>query len=284
MTGAASPAATPDWEKITGDIWADHWRETDAALEGVEAALVAAVKAVAPEGPFRAFDIGCGAGTTALAVADKVPGASIAACDISPALAAIARQRAEGRNNIRIIVGDAVEAAAAEAPVDLFFSRHGVMFFADPPAAFRAFRSAAAPGAPLVFSCFRDWESNPWASELARAAAGGAIPAPGREPSGFAFADPAYVRGILSSSGWAPAEPQAVNFTYVAGGGDEAVERALSFMSQLGPAARVLQSLSEREADRALARMRQVIEQHFDGAAVAFPAAAWIWQARARTT
>ncbi|MFW1499249.1 SAM-dependent methyltransferase, partial [Vibrio parahaemolyticus] len=53
------------------------------------------------------------------------------------------------------------------APVDLYVSRHGVMFFADLPQAFAHLARLAAPGARFVFSCFRAAAQNVWASGLA---------------------------------------------------------------------------------------------------------------------
>lgn len=131
----------------------------------------------------------------------------------------------------------------------------------------------------MVFSCFRDWASNAWASELANAAAGEGVSPPGHEPSGFAFADPDYVLAILEAAGWNRAEPHAVDFTYLAGVGPGAVENALAYLAEIGPASRIVQSLPDHERTDALERMRRVIERQFDGDKVAFPAAAWIWRA-----
>ena len=274
-------AAVPEWATTSGDIWARRWRDTDAALEGLSPHLLAAIAAAAPSGPFKAFEIGCGPGSTTMDVADACPEAEIIACDISPALAAVAEQRTSDRRNVHVALGDAEDVASSQGPFDLFFSRHGVMFFPDPVRAFRTFRNVANPAGSLVFSCFQSWDSNPWASQLACAAAGRVLPPPGREPSGFAFAEPDYVLEILSSSGWLHAEPRAVAFRYVAGEGEDAVEKASSVLSDIGPASRITQSLPEEERSAARDRMRGVIEQHFDGAAVTFPAAAWIWRAKA---
>jgi len=185
---------------------------------------------------------------------------------------------------IRVLEGDAEVVAASEGPFDLIFSRHGVMFFPDPVRAFQTFGRASTPGASLVFSSFRDWASNPWASELASAAAGEVLPSPGREAGGFAFADPDHVLEILGSSEWAEAEPQAVDFQYVAAEGDDAVSQAFSFFAEIGPASRLVQSLPEVERSAALERMRGVVQSHFDGRAVVFPAAAWIWRAKTGST
>lgn len=180
-----------------------------------------------------------------------------------------------------MVLGDAPVAAGDEGPFDLFYSRHGVMFFADPVGAFRAFRAAASPGATIVFSCFQDWRANPWASELASAAAGRTVPPPGREPSGFAFAEPDYVADILRSAGWSGSAVQPVQFRYVASGGAEAVDQALGFLAEIGPASRAMLDLPEQERAAALERTRRVIEQHRSGDTVEFPAAAWIWSAKA---
>jgi SAM-dependent methyltransferase len=281
MKVEASMTGTPQWATTSGDAWAERWRDTDRGLAELSPHLLSAVAACAPTDPFSAFEVGCGPGSTSIAVADACPGAAITACDISPALVRVAQQRTAGRPRMRVLLGDAEALAMSEGPFDLIFSRHGVMFFPDPVRAFRSFRSAAKPGASLVFSCFQSWSLNPWASELASAAAGRVLPPPAREPSGFAFADPDYVLQILDSSGWAQADRQEVAFRYVAGEGENAVDDALSFLADIGPASRVVQSLPEQERSDALERIRGVIEQHVDGAAVVFPAAAWIWRAKA---
>jgi SAM-dependent methyltransferase len=269
------------WVTTSGDAWSRRWKDTDRGLEELGRHLLSAITAAAPAGAFTAFEVGCGAGSTSLAVAEVCPEALITACDISRALVEVARQRTADIRQVRVLLGDAEELAEREGPFDVIFSRHGVMFFPDPIAAFERLRRAASPGAALIFSCFRSWHSNAWAIELTGAAAGREVPPPGREPSGFAFAHPDYVRAILTASGWEEASPQPVDFTYVAAEGDGAVEHALAFVLEIGPASRVVQTLSEQERPAAVERMRGVIERHFDGARVAFPAAAWIWKAKA---
>ena len=281
MSTENSAAGVSDWASKSGSVWARRWRDTDAGLAGLAPHLLSAVVESAPNRPFRAFDIGCGPGSTTLDVAAACPEAEIVACDVSPDLVEVMRRRAADLPRVQVVEGDAEQVAAREGPFDLFFSRHGVMFFADPVRAFTSFRAAANPAGALVFSCFQSWESNPWASELGSAAAGRELPAPGREPSGFAFADAGYVREILGSSGWSECIPREVAFDYVVGEGADAVDSALSFFTELGPASRLIESLPEQDRSDAVERMRSVIERHFSGNAVTFTAAAWIWSARA---
>ena len=265
------------WATSSGDAWAELWEHTDRGLEGFSSHLLSAILAASPEGSFRAFDVGCGPGSTSIALADSRPDASIVACDISPALVRVAKDRTADRTNIEVVHGDAEVAAAELGPFDLIFSRHGVMFFPDPVRAFRSFRAATRPGASIVFSCFQDWLANPWASELASAAAGKSVPPPGRQPSGFAFADPAYVAELLVASGWTEPRHSGVSFNYVVG----SVDSAMSFLTRIGPASAVLTSLPDDEREEARNRMRQVLEGRLDGGSVSFPAAAWIWSAKA---
>lgn len=269
-----------DWATMSGDAWAERWPDIDLALSDLAEILNPAIAAAVPEHPFRALDVGCGAGSTSMALAQARPEAVIIACDLSPALARIAEERLAG-GQARVLLGDAETVAVQEGPFDLIFSRHGVMFFTDPVRAFRALRTSAKSGASLIFSCFQDWGANPWAAELASAAAGRMLSPPGREPSGFAFAEPDYVREILTAAGWTDCQCRPVPFRYVAAGGARPVEDALSFLCEIGPASRIVRDLPERERSGAVERMRAIIESHFDGDEVQFPAAAWIWSAKA---
>lgn len=270
----------PQWATTSGDVWAERWGELERGLAGVAERLDPAILAAAPPGPFRGLDIGCGAGSTSLALATARPDATITACDVSPALVTIAQGRLT-RTSAKVVLGDAEEVASREGPFDLIFSRHGVMFFADPPRAFRALRSASTSGAALVFSCFENWRANAWASDVASAAAGHPVDPPGREPGGFAFADHDYVQSILEPSGWTDAKSRSLSFRYVAGSGEGAVAQALSLLCVVGPASVVLRDLTGDDRVRAVDRVRTTIERHFDGSSVEFPAVATLWTARA---
>jgi SAM-dependent methyltransferase len=269
-----------DWIGRVGGVWASEWRRTDRSFGALAQRLDAAILAIAPE-TGRALDIGCGAGATSLALAAARPRLAVTGVDLSPAQLTVARERAAACANLDFAEGDVLAVAAKRAPIDLFVSRHGVMFFADPVSAFAALHAAAAPGARLVFSCFRDPSENRWANDFVVAVTG-SPPAPrAGAPGPFAFADRNRVAAILGRAGWTGAAAEPVDYAWRAGAGDDPIADALSFFTRIGPAAPLLRELPLAPREAALARIAAVCEQHRADDAVDFPAAAWLWTARA---
>ncbi len=265
-----------DWQGRVGDVWADEWRRTDRSFTNLTAILHARILAAAPQSGC-AVDIGCGAGETSVALARARPDLSVTGIDLSAGLLGIARENAASVGNVRFVEGDATKVVAEVAPVDLYVSRHGVMFFDDPVAAFTALRAAAAPGCPVIFSCFRDWTLNGFAYEL-RGLSPAVAPQDGA-PGPFAFADRDRVARILSDSGWKNAEAEAVDVAYIGGEGGDPVADAVSFMCRIGPASRLIADADEAARPGLIDRLRQICERHREGNQVVFPAALWIWSA-----
>ena len=269
-----------DWSGTVGDVWAEEWQRTDRCLAGLAVHLNAAILDMAPSGSATIVDIGCGAGATSLATAGALPERQVVGIDISSSLIAIATERARGLSNLSFRCGPAEDHLADLTPVDLLVSRHGVMFFPDPVAAFSALREGTVSGAGLVFSCFRETALNPWATELVTAAIGEMPSAPaGYVPGPFAFADPDVVRAILSAAGWSRVEAKPVDFAYRAGAGNDPVGDALGLLQRIGPAAALLRQAPAGEHAAMLSRVEAVIAGRRSGDAVDFPAAAWLWSA-----
>lgn len=270
------------WRGRVGGVWAEEWRRTDRSFACLAPLLDAAILAVAPASG-TALDVGCGAGSTGLALAAARPGLRVTGIDLSPELVAVAAGRRAGTPNFDVEVADvsAPPAWLAVRRFDLAVSRHGVMFFADPAAGLCAIRRLLAPGAPLVFSCFQSAAHNPWATELGAAVAGEPPPPAGDAPGPFAFADADRVAALLGAAGWAQAEVRAAEWRYVAGEGADPVADALGFVTRIGPAARALAASSADGREAALSRLRVALARRRTGDTIDFPAAAWIWTARA---
>lgn len=269
-----------DWRGRVGEVWATEWRRTDRSLADLSRHLDAAIASVAPERG-HALDIGCGAGTTSLALRATRPGLLVTGVDLSAELVAVAQARAgvAADEGLRFQCGDALAVAAAEGPFDLLCSRHGVMFFPDPVEALARLRQAARGGARLVFSCFAERAANGFAT-LADAVIGITPPQDeGYVPGPFGFADRDQVGAWLTESGWQPDNVVRVRFDYVVGEGDDPVEDALSFLSQIGPAARALAQAAPDERRRMETALREALLPYRTGDRIVLPASAWIWRA-----
>src|SRR5450432_3765500 len=118
------------WEELT-----PGWLASEGHTERVASALgVAAMDALALAPGQRVIDIGCGSGSTTLALARVVgPGGEAVGIDIAPAMIAAARKRAsaEGVANASFVVADAQSDALGEPAYYAAYSRFGSMFFSD---------------------------------------------------------------------------------------------------------------------------------------------------------
>jgi len=270
------------WQADVGRAWAAMADRTDRTFSGLMPVLLERIARTPGD---AVLDIGCGAGELTLAAARARPDAQVIGLDISPELADVARVRASGQGNCRFVTGDAASWREPGFAPDLLMSRHGVMFFDAPVPAFAALHAQAASDARLVFSCFRFETENPWAWDLARLVAWPDQPVPGSGPDAppgpFAFADTRRVAGILEAAGWRDVRFEAVDYTYMAGDGENAVAEAVAFLSRIGPAARAMRELDEVGQERIRARMEAWLTGNCIDGRVSFPAAAWIVTAQA---
>ena len=271
MTGAQ------EWQGRVGQNWAAEWERTDRSFAALTPHLLRAIEA---EPGVRLVDIGCGAGELSLALASARPAATVTGIDISQDLIKAARERGAGLANLTLEVADAAAWHSESGPVDHFVSRHGVMFFDNPPEAFAHFSRIAAPGARLVFSCFRAAAENMWAAEIARLLPPAKPSAPAAfAPGPFAFADPDHVRQCLK--GWRDIRFEPLDFAYVVGSGTNPVIDALSFFSRIGPAAAAIRTLPDQARAAFERGLLELVQSRHVGGRVCFPAAAWLVTATA---
>lgn len=269
-----------DWEGRVGRKWAEEWRRTDRSFAGLTDKLLGRASAR----PIRkALDVGCGAGEFSLALARGHAGAEVVGVDVSEDLIETARERGAKLANVSFELADAAKWTRDGFDPDLVVSRHGIMFFPDPIEAFAHLGGLAAPGARLVFSCFRDIGENPWADRIASfLPTDAAQPADPEAPGPFAFADRDRVEGILTRSGWREVAFEKVDFAYIAGTGTDPVADALSYFLAIGPAARAAAELADADRADFIGKLRRYLANNREGSLIALPAAAWIVSARGR--
>jgi SAM-dependent methyltransferase len=268
------------WNESAGPIWVAQQQKLDAQIGpfGALARERAAVRAGE-----LVLDVGCGCGETTLELAQAVGAdGQLTAVDISRPMLEYAAQRARDAglaDRIAFRLEDAQTADIGADSFDLVFSRFGVMFFADPVAAFANLRRALRPGGRLVFVCWQPANKNPWMTAPARAAAQHMVfpPAPPPDaPGPFAFGDAARVRGILEAAGFANVAHEALDGPIRLAG--DSVEEALELYQHIGPLGAALRESKPDAAQRArvLGAVRAVLESFQTPRGIEAESGAWI--------
>lgn len=269
-----------EWQGRVGQSWASEWRRTDRGFGPLTERLLQRSREF---GFASVLDIGCGAGELSLALARGRPHCRIVGVDISPQLIAVARERGGNHPNVAFELAD----AAAWWPEpdfvpELLVSRHGVMFFDRPAAAFAHLVKIAAPDAGLMFSCFRAWEENPAFTDPARLLPTPPPPPDRRAPGPFAFAERDHVEAILTEAGWRRIAFEPFDFAMVVGAGADPVEDAVGYLTTIGPSARAARELEPSEREIFFDKVRELAARHLREGIVSLRAAAWIVTAHRR--
>lgn len=280
MNDAPNAQQATYWNEGAGPTWAAMTEALDRQLEPLGRA---AIRALGPEAGERMLDVGCGAGQTTLELAAAVaPGGSVVGLDISETLLSVARTRDASGLSVSFLPADAQTHAFPPASFDGLFSRFGVMFFADPVAAFTNLNRALKPGGRLAFVCWRRPDENPIMT-LPMAAALAHLPPPAPPtpgaPGPFAFADPERVRTILGGAGFS--EITLTPHDEKVGGGD--LETVLDMALKVGPLGALLREHPDKR-DAVLGAVRAALTPHDGPGGVKLGSATWIVTARKAVT
>jgi SAM-dependent methyltransferase len=261
----ANTAQREYWNTVAGPRWVGLEGFVERRVGGVNDLLLARSGASAGE---RVLEIGCGTGAFTVPLAERVgEQGEVVGADISTAMLAGARKRlAEARlGNISLIEADAQTHRFDPGRFDLIASRFGVMFFADPAAAFTNLLGAAKPGGRLCFACWGSLEENEhWlvSYRVALRHLGPPEPKPPHTPGPMAFADPDYVRGFLGKAGFADVAVHREHPEIFASTPQEEAEHACI----MGPSGRLI---DEKKPDETT---RRKIEREIEQALTAYAA------------
>ena len=268
------------WNGPAGRAWVDAQHVLDRLFTPFEDLLVEAVRAASAR---SVLDVGCGTGSTTIAIARALEGAgSSLGVDLSEPMIALARARAEREHaHAEFVAADAQVYAFEPASMDLIVSRFGVMFFSDPVEAFANLRRAAREGAQLRLIVWRSAEENPFMTTAERAAAPILPNLPPRRPDGpgqFAFADRDHVHAILDHSGWSGIDLRPIDVNCSLREDDLA-----RYVTKLGPVGLLLQDADDATRARVADSIRSAYDPYVQGDQVRFTAACWLIHASFRS-
>lgn len=270
------------WNGTAGSKWVERQEALDAQIGPL--GLVMLDRAEIQEGE-RILDTGCGCGGTTVDIAGRAgPSGHVTGVDLSGPMLERARERARESDleNVDFIQGDAQTHDFGSLECDLLTSRFGIMFFADPTAAFANLRQVLKPRGRLAFVCWRPLEENPW-SAVPTAAAAKIIempPPPGPEdPGPYSLADPDRVRRILKDAGFSSIAIEAEDQIFLPEEGG--LDGAVASRFEIGPLSRLLVDATAEQKEQVRNAVREAMAPYYTEGGPEMNWAVWIVTARA---
>lgn len=264
-------AQSEAWNGYEGEHWATNDDRFDAVNSGFNEFLLDAV-----ENGDRLLDVGCGNGQLTRLAAGRAAHAT--GVDLSGPMLARARARSANVPNVTFEQGDAQIHPWPDDAFDIAVSRFGVMFFADPVAAFANVRRGLRPGGRLAFVCMTALAG----TDIGRVFAAMApfLPQPtGPDGTGpTSFADPERSRSVLTEAGFADVTCTRVAADQVWG---RNVGDAADFMCDWGPVRHHMTQAGPEFAARAREALTAALQPYADADAVRLRGTAWLVRATA---
>jgi SAM-dependent methyltransferase len=273
------------WNGAEGTHWAEHQDRWDAVNREANDRLFAAAAVGERD---RVLDVGCGTGLTTRLAARRASRGRAFGLDLSAPMLARARASAaaEGLANVAFEQGDAQVYPFPPGAFDVALSRFGVMFFADPVAAFANIGRALRPSGRLVFVCMQDSSRSDLGRVFADVArrvplpgtgAGGGAGSDGPEAPGMlSLADPARVAAVLAGAGLVDVTTAPLNFPMVFG--RDAADAA-GFLLGSGPVRDTLEGADQTTAARFLDALTAALRPYEAPEGVRLRGAAWLVRA-----
>ncbi|MFF8395388.1 class I SAM-dependent methyltransferase [Streptomyces sp. NPDC016172] len=248
------------WNGPEGTHWARNQDRWNAVNGGFDEPLLDAAGITRDH---HVLDLGCGSGQTTRLAALRAPQGHALGLDLSAPMLAEGRSRAEraGITNVSFTQGDAQVYPFEASAFDAAISRYGVMFFADPVAAFGNVRRALRPGGRLAFVCPSDAELNGWAAAMASLRdflPVGDFGKPGM-PGMFSLAAPDRVDDILTAAGFTGI---AISEAQTYGVWGDGVEDAAEFLLGTGPGRHLLEQADATARARAHRTLTDHLRDH----------------------
>ncbi|MDP4509078.1 class I SAM-dependent methyltransferase [Nonomuraea turcica] len=201
---------------------------------------------------------------------------NMSGCRARSAAASSARKAtaiAEGITNLRFEQGDAQVHPCPEGGFDVAISRGGIMFFADPVAAFANIGRALRPSGRLAFVCLREMARNEWFT-VPMTALLGHQPKPSATapyaPGMFSLADPGRINDVLTHAGFQNVRTVPIDTSMVYG------TDAAAFILSSGPVRFYLRTADRFTVDQARERLSAALRPYHEPDTVRMRGAWWV--------
>ena len=272
MEAIVNTAQAEAWNGYEGGHWAAHQSRYDAVNGGFNDPLLAAAAIGERD---RVLDVGCGNGQLTRLAARRARQAT--GIDLSAPMLDRARTTAvgEGLANVTFEQADAQIHPFPDGGFDVATSRFGIMFFADPVAAFANIGRALRPGGRVAFLSLRDLPGSDLGTVFA-ALRRRLPPPPADEPGApgpGSLADPDRIRQVLTGAGFTQVTPAPVEAPAI--WGRDAADAA-AFLGGWGPVRFALDQVEEGVAAGARADLTEALRSFESDGAVRLRGLAWL--------
>jgi SAM-dependent methyltransferase len=280
---AVEPLSVEDWAGEMGERWLRHRERFESMIAPIGEALLSQAAYRADE---CVLDVGCGAGGTSIEIARRVGARStVVGLDISPALIAAAERSAQlsGMGNLSFRCGDAAAVSLPESPFDRLFSRFGLMFFDDAPAAFAHLRGFLRRRGRLDFCVWAAPRDNGWVAEMMAVFARSIDlpPRVPRAPGPFALEEPQYVRELLAAGGFGSIRIESWQGQQLIGGAGSTPEQATDFVFNAMSFGKLLAQSAEALQRQVREDLTTLFRQHESPEGISMGAMAYLVSAEA---
>lgn len=266
------------WNGYEGRHWADHQDRYDAANDSMNAPIL---RTAAISGTDRVLDVGCGNGRITRLAARQAPDGHATGVDLSGPMLERARASAagEGVANVTFEQGDAQAYPFPEGGFDVAISRGGIMYFADPVAAFANIGRALRPGGRLAFACPKEITPDAdfaralaplWALMSRHAPATGDVD---QAPGPISLSDPHRIEEVLTDAGFTDVTSKPLTVPMVFG--RDAADAA-DFFIGMGPMRFDLRNADPAEVQDARDALIAELRRYENGDAVVLHSDLWL--------